>query len=184
MPRSLVLVPPFPQLFAGTTPVGPGYPRTYTPQEMRAWAVGAERLDRVMDADRSLPAGQRRLDRWLATPRDQLPADARAAVDAFRKLHADPGAGIRGTLRSDGKVELEGGRHRAHYLVERGASPVPVWVDCPDAARLEHYRRQCDAHVARLRDNRRDRRNVDAPRIGRVALDEPRSRPPDRDRGG
>lgn len=54
---------------------------------------------------------------------------------------------MKGYLREDGRVELEGGRHRAAYMVEQGIGPVPVWVSCEDPQRLQELR---DASHSRL----------------------------------
>ena len=195
MAGSLVLVPASRGAVAGATPVGPGYPRSCTPQEMRRWSADLDRLYRVVEADRALPAGQRRLDAWLATPRDQLTPDARGVVDAHRTFIADPSTGLKGSLRDDGVVELAGGRHRAHYLMERGTDPLPVWVTSSDAARLEAFRKDCHASVARTRpdllspDRAEARtRTPDAPQrsavpeLGRVAVGGA-TRPPPQDLG-
>ena len=139
MAGKLILVPPSRALLPDAEPIGAGYPRDYTPDEMRRWADDLDQLYKVAEEDRSLPPGERRLDRWAAADRSQLPDDARRVMDAHDKFLADSGPGIKGALREDGTVELYGGKHRAHYIMERGGEPVPVWVSSRDPAALERF---------------------------------------------
>src|SRR5436305_5923995 len=108
MVRQLVLVPPSARLIRGAQPIGAGYPRDYTPAQMRAWADDLDRLYRAREQGRALD------------PRAPAVSD---------KLLKDPDRGIKGALLPDGTVDLRGGRHRAHYMMERGDVPVPVWVE-------------------------------------------------------
>jgi hypothetical protein len=175
----LVLVPPSRGLLAGSTPIGAGYPRDYTPQQMRAWSDDLARLYRTAEADRARPAGQRRLDVWRATPRDQLSPDARRVVELHDKLFVSADRGIKGSLRPDGSVELDGGRHRAHYLLERGTEPVPVWVRSSDPQQVEDFRARCHAEVARSRPElmNPDRNEQPARASGRPAVAETARQP-------
>jgi hypothetical protein len=174
--RALLLIPPSRQLFVDAEPIEPGYPRQYTPAEMRAWSDDLARLYRTVEQDRTLPPSQRRLDAWLATPPDRLPADARGALAARDHLLSEPDRGIKGSLRADGRVELRGGRHRAHYILERQGDPVPVWVDCPDAQRLEQFRAACETSVARSRpDLRMAERSAEPARVPEPVRDPVRS---------
>src|SRR4051812_11281660 len=108
-------MPPSRGLFAGLLPVRPGYPRPYTEADMRAWSDDLGRLYRMIEQDRRLPLGKRPLDALLDAPRDRLTPQARRIVDAHRQLLTAPQTAIKGDLRPDGRVELSGGRHRAHY---------------------------------------------------------------------
>lgn len=155
MPRQLILIPPNVPL-AGTLAIGPGYPKPYTGQQMREWADAAARLRQIAEEDRELPAGQRRIDRWHATPRDQLDPEAKRVLEAHSRLTAQGAHGIRGALRPDGTIDLSDGRHRAHYMREKG-EPVPVWVDAPDQQQLERLKRDCKDQLARERKTRGDR---------------------------
>src|SRR4051794_26313535 len=145
MPRELILVPPSRQLLPDAAPINGAYPRDYTPADMRAWAQDLDHLLRAMEADRTAPPPQRQLERWLATDRAQLPPDAQRAVANYGKLMAEPDRGIKGDLREDGSIELTGGRHRAHYIMERGSTPVPVWVSARDQEQLNRFREACRA---------------------------------------
>jgi hypothetical protein len=172
--RALVLVPPSLPLLQGSSAIGSSYPRTYRDADMRAWADDLATLYRVVEEDRSLPPKDRRLERWLATPRDLLPdANARAVVDVHRQLMGDPASGIKGSLRSDGRIELDGGRHRAHYILERGDTPVPVWVSASDPVRLEQLRHACHSEIDRRRPAllNPDRVADLAADVGRVAVE-------------
>jgi hypothetical protein len=175
MARSLVLVWPCNALLVGATPIRPGYPRQFTPQEMRAWADDLARLYQTVEADRALPPGQRRLAVWLGAPRDQLTPEAQRVVEVHEKLLSEAGRGISGSLLDDGRVGLATGRHRAHYALERGSGPVPVWVSCADDARLQAFRATCHAAVERSRPDltdlvKPDRGQLRAHALGRTAL--------------
>jgi hypothetical protein len=124
---------------------------------MRAWADDLDRFYRAAEQDPALAR------QWLSTPRDQLPPDARAAADAYRAFTSDFSRGIKADLRSDGKLELTGGTHRAHYLVERGTNPIPVWVAHHDVHELARFKRDCEALVARSRPGMVDRAREAAP---------------------
>lgn len=173
MARSLVFVPPVQGLLVGSTPITPGYSHGYTQAEMRQWADDLDRLYKTVEADRALPPDQRRLQTWLATPRDQLSPEARGVVEAHDKL-LNPGnydRGIKGDLLPDGRVELSGGRHRANYILERGGDPVPVWVSSHDPRRLEDFRLTCHGAVDRTRPGllNPDRSELQARAPGRTA---------------
>jgi len=155
VPRALVLIPPSRALFHGALPVGPGYPRPYSDAEMRAWSDDLGRLYRTIERDRGRQPGQRRLDALLAAPRDRLGREERGVVDAHRQLLAAADQGIKGDLRTDGRVELSGGRHRAHYVLERQSDPVPVWVSCRESGTLERFRSACQRAVERSRPDLR-----------------------------
>lgn len=133
MPRALVFVPAQSGMLVGSTPIGPGYPRSHRPDDMRQWANGLERLYRDIEA------------------RGDGSAAGRTAQDAHRHFLSEPAAGIKGSLRDDGRVVLDGGRHRAHYLLERGTDPVPVWVSARDSDALARFQGDCHAVVDRYR---------------------------------
>ena len=174
MPRTLVYTPPVRGLLVGTTPITPGYSHGYTQAEMRQWADDLDRLYKTVEADRSLPADQRRLQTWLATPRDQLSPQARGVVEAHDKLmnRDNYDRGIKGDLLPDGRVELSGGRHRANYILERGTAPVPVWVSSHDPQRLDDFRLTCHDAVDRARPGllNPDRNELQTRAPGRPAL--------------
>jgi hypothetical protein len=180
-PRTLILLPD-PAFVSGTTPIQPGYTKQHSPVEMRTWAADLETLYRTIEGDRSLPPGQTRIERVRATPREHLSPHAQRLKDLDRHLFGtDATERIEGTLGDDGRVEVDGGRHRAHYILERGGTPVPVWVTHPDAQALRTYRDACHAEVARRRPELRvpDRGRELAPDIGRIALaDAPREASP------
>ena len=138
MPRALVLIPDPERLLTGTTQIGAGYPRSYTPEEMRRWARDLERLLRTSRAERAV---------LLRTTREELSPDAGALRAVYDNCFGEPDRGVKGELQADGRVELSGGRHRAAYMVERGTYPVPVWVSCRESEHLERFRDTCHAVV-------------------------------------
>lgn len=114
-------------------------------------------LYRAIEVDRALPTTQRRLDAALAAPRKRLTPQARRVVNAHTKFMVDSERSIKGELTSDGRAELTRGGHRAHYVLERGSEPVPVWVllSCADPARLDRFVSDCRRAVERSRLNLR-----------------------------
>ena len=164
MPRELILIPPKQTVFRNAEPIGQGYPRqnTYTQQQMREWAQDASEVEQITREDRNLPGGKRRMDLLLAKPAAQLSAHERRLLQAHDHLYSSRGDAIRGDLLADGRVDLEGGKHRAHYLLERG-TPVPVWVSARDQAQLDRFRSLCE-------DTRQ--RELTAERAGRMAVPE------------
>jgi hypothetical protein len=149
--RELILVPSANARVIGETPIGPGYARGRTPQEMRGWADGLSRLYRTIEIDRGLPPERRQLEQWRNAPREELSQEARGVVDAHRKFMSDPSEGIQGLLRSDGQIELEKGRHRANYILERPTDPLPVWVSASDERSMQQLRSECSNDLARCR---------------------------------
>jgi hypothetical protein len=129
--RALVLIPNPDRLLIGATQIGDGYPRSYTPEQMRTWARDLEHLFRTSRAER---------DALLRGTREDLSPDAAALRAVYENYFLEPDRGIKGELQADGRVELFGGRHRAAYMVERGTHPVPVWVSCPDPEHLARFR--------------------------------------------
>src|ERR1700750_1582724 len=121
MARQLIFVPP--GWVTGTQAIGPGYTKGSTPAQMRGWAGNLNTLNRVIDEDKALPPAQQRLNVWQQLPPDQRPPVAHELVELQRTLN-DPGSGIRGDLGPGDRVELAGGAHRAHYIAERGDTPV------------------------------------------------------------
>lgn len=98
------------------------------------WADDLDRLYRTSPED---------LNRWKEMPANQLSQEQRRTLAVRDKYFIQPELGIKGSLRDDGKVELDGGRHRAGYLLERGVDPVPVWVSAPDQRQLDALEAQC-----------------------------------------
>ncbi len=133
MAGRLILVPPSRTLMPDAEPIGPGYPRDYTPEDMRRWADDLAHLYRVAEAD------------------GRMPADDRRVVETRDKLMTEAHRGIKGSLRDDGTIDLTGGRHRAHYIIERGTDPVPVWVTARDPAALERFSEDCRTSLQRSR---------------------------------
>lgn len=146
MPRALVLVPQAGARLAGAAPIGPDYPRSYTPAEMRGWADDLARLYQT---------SSRELSEWRALPPSRLSREQRGVLAAQDGYFGDAGRAIKGSLRGDGRVDLDGGRHRVAYLLERGVDPVPVWVTSSDARALERFEADCHNELARARPARR-----------------------------
>jgi hypothetical protein len=142
MPRELILVTDPRSRLDGSTLIEPGYPRDYTPAEMRTWAEDLERLYRTPPEE---------VERWRSLPPEALAPEQQRALTAHDKYFVEPDRGIKGSLREDGTVELAGGRHRAGYLLERGTSPIPVWVTAPDQRQLDEFRQRCEVEPPRQR---------------------------------
>lgn len=147
MARRLILLDP--SRLDGVTPIEPGYPRDYTAQDMRTWAADLERYFRTPAAD---------LARWRAAPPETLAPEQRGVVRAYDAYFVAPERGIKGSLREDGKVELDGGRHRAAYLTERG-TPIPVWVSARDERQLDALSSRRAARERERNEERGDRRD-------------------------
>lgn len=175
MPRQLILIPPDVQL-AGAQPVGPGYAKPYTAQQMRGWSNDAALLRRIEDEDRAQPPEQRRLHRWLASPPEQLDPPVRRLVETHRQLMDGDAHGIRGDLLPDGTIDLQEGKHRAHYLREAG-QPVPVWVEARDQRELDQLATHSRVQLAQGRTRAGAAEEIR--RLGHTALQEPTERPPE-----
>ena len=161
MPRELIHVTRSASRLTGQTRLEPGYPKDYTAEQMRMWADDMDRLNRTSPAE---------LSRLQALAPDQRSPEEQRMLVVHDTYLTDNTYAIKGSLRPDGKVELDGGRHRAAYMVERGVDPVPVWVWAPDQRQLDDLRAQCDGERRR------------APGAVRAPLPEP-SRERGRDRG-
>ena len=142
MPRRLILIPRARSRLVGATRIESGYSKDYTPEQMRAWADDLARLQRTPAAD---------LERWRSMTPDDLTPEQRGTLAAQDAYFSEAPRGIKGSLREDGLVELDGGRHRAGYLLERDVDPIPVWVSCPDERRLDAYAAQCERELPRAR---------------------------------
>jgi hypothetical protein len=138
MPRELVWMTRPRQRLTGDRRIDAQYQRDYTPEQLRRWAHDVEQL-------RTLPEGE--LQRWQAVPRGELTGDQNRLLDSAYKF-LDSTKGIKGDLRPDGIVELQGGSHRAFYCMEQGVDPVPVWVGSQDSARLKALRQRCERELA------------------------------------
>lgn len=134
MPRKLILIPQPAARLEGATHIEPGYPKGYDESDMRRWAADVERLY-------ATPPDE--VARLRALPREQLTPDQRGVVAAHEHYFAEPSRGITGSLREDGVVELDTGRHRASYMLERGTDPIPVWVSARDQRALDAYAQRC-----------------------------------------
>lgn len=174
MPRMLLLLPPSPLLIQGATPIGQGYPRSYTDADLRDVARQLDEICRAHEADCRNPGGDQRMERITRRQEPVTPEDTRLA-ETYDKFFRDPSAGVRGSLGRDGRVELDAGRHRAYYVMERGV-PVPVWVSAPDRKQLHELRERCDDVIRASRpDLLRDGRNPrDEREQRRAAPDGPR----------
>ena len=159
--RKLIVIPEAPSRIEGAVRIDASYPRMYTEAEMRQWAVDTERLLNTPPAA---------IERLRTMGRDRLTPEERVVARVYDEYFVDPSRGIKGSLRDDGVVELDGGRHRAAYLIERGVD-VPVWVSTPDQGRLDAYANRCA----------RDRAAREAGRGGDARIEESR-RPLDREK--
>jgi hypothetical protein len=139
MPRNLVLIPRSESRLSGTTRIDSGYAKGYTPEEMRRWAEDAERLRKTSPAD---------IERWCSTPPEQLTPEQQRLTRVHKELYTEHQRGIHGCLRDDGTVELDGGRHRAAYMAERGEA-VPVWVWSDDSRKLDAFQADCARELGR-----------------------------------
>jgi hypothetical protein len=126
------------QRLTGDRRIDETYQRDYTPEQLRRFAHDVEQL-------RTLPEGE--LQRWQSVPRAELNGDQNRLLNSAHKF-LDSSKGIKGDLRQDGIVELQGGTHRAFYCIEQGVDPVPVWVGSRDSARLNALRQQCERELS------------------------------------
>jgi hypothetical protein len=140
MARRLVLIPYPSERVVGATRIEPGYPRQYTPDEMRAWAN---------DLKQSYATSPDELQRLGSAPPQLLTDEQRRILDVHNHLFNDASTGIKGSLRPDGRVELDGGRHRAGYLLEQGINPMPVWVSAPDQRQLDDFTSRCQGDLVK-----------------------------------
>lgn len=162
-----------PNRLSGLAPIEPGYPKPYSARDMRGWAGDLQRVYRLSPAER---------ERLQATPPERLTPDERRLRQADQRYLRDFSDGVKGHLGRDGRVELEGGRHRAAYMVEQDIGPVPVWVSCEDPQRLQEFRDAnhslLDPQMQRLAGDERAARGQRPDEAERP----PRSQRPDRDR--
>ena len=149
MARRLILIDSPRRLLDGATPIERGYPRGYTPDEMRSWAA---------DLERYYPPPAAELARWRSAPSETLTPDERRVVTVYEKYFVAAERGIKGTLRDDGKIELSGGRHRAAYLMEQGTTPIPVWVSAREERELDALEGRGRGHTRNRSDDRGERR--------------------------
>ena len=145
MNRVLICVPTGPpdreQLLEGAVPLDAGYPKSFVAADFRSWAQDVDRIHALMASD---PTGQRLEQALRVDP---------SLRHTCSRLFGDPTDGIKGELNSAGgqqRVMLDGGRHRAYYLMERGWASTPVWVRADDAGALEVFRSQCHDSVRQL----------------------------------
>lgn len=134
MPRRLIFITQPRSRLTETTTIEPGYSKGYSPDEMRMWAEDLDRYNRTPPAD---------VEHWRSMAAHQLSPEQRRTLAVHDKYFVEAASGIRGSLRADQKVELDGGRHRAGYLLEQGVDPVPVWVWAGDQRQLEALEAQC-----------------------------------------
>lgn len=127
----------------GATRIEPGYPKDYTPEQMRGWAEDVDHLNRVSPAE---------LDRWQMLAPEQLTPEQRRVLVARDTYYGDSDARLKGSLREDGTVEMDNGSHRVWYMQERGVDPIPVWVSSPDERRLDRFSEQCERELQQTRE--------------------------------
>ncbi|MDX6720558.1 MAG: hypothetical protein QOJ63_2812 [Solirubrobacteraceae bacterium] len=152
MPRELILVTRSAERLTGATRIEPGYPRDYTADDMRMWADDMGRLNRVSPAE---------LRDLRASRPDQLSSEQQRMLAVHDRCMTNAQDGIKGSLGRDGRIELDGGRHRAAYMIERGVDPVPVWVWAPEQRQLDDLRARCEGERVQVREPGRER-NRDA----------------------
>lgn len=107
---------------------------------MRGWAD---------DLQQRYGTSPKDLQRLSSAPPELLTEREKRILDVHAHLFNDPTTGIKGSLGPDGSVDLEGGRHRARYLLERGVDPIPVWVSAPDQRQLDEFAARCGAELDR-----------------------------------
>lgn len=133
MSRRLLFFSPSDERLEGACRIDGTYPRGYTEEDMRRWAK---------DLDRVLALSPEERARLRATKLESLTPDEQALRCAQAHHLDDPSRGIKGSLRPDGKIELDGGRHRAAYAQERGVAALPVWVS-GGVRELDALERKC-----------------------------------------
>jgi hypothetical protein len=138
--RQLVLIPRPRERLVGARGIEPGYPRDYTPEQMRQWAGDLDRLNRTAPEE---------LERWQRTAPEQLTPEQQRSLVAYTKYYGDSDARLTGSLLPDGTVDLTNGHHRVAYLQEQGVEPVPVWVAATDQRELDRFTAECERELAR-----------------------------------
>src|SRR4051794_10999574 len=161
VPRRLVLIPRAQARLVDTTRIEPGYPKGYTPEQMRGWAEDVKQYNNTSPEE---------LARLRSTSPAWLSPDQQRLLDVEHYYFEEPDRGIKGSLRPDQTVEIDGGRHRAGYMVEQGVDPVPVWVSAPSERELEDFDAQCQGE-------RQQARTEPPPR---VAMEQKREKSPER----
>jgi hypothetical protein len=169
----------------GSTPIERGYPKPYTPDQMREWMRQVAAINRCLAEDRHLPVEQRRLERYQTSPAD---AEERALGETYRTLFRDDGPNaIRASLDASGRLEIDQGRHRVHYAREQGAAVLPVWVSTPTAADATRLAARCRAATDRVDPALSETYRLEVEQAGarrdRTAADEVRSRDDGAERG-
>lgn len=134
MPRQLVRVPL--ARLDGAHRIELGYPKSYTLEQMRAWADDLDRLNQTPPEA---------LEGLWNTSLDQLNDEQRARLAAYNMYYGDGEGRIKGSLLDGDRVELENGSHRVAYMKERSVDSVPVWVWASDARQLEQLRMSCES---------------------------------------
>jgi hypothetical protein len=142
MAAQLIEIPRSQARLEGAVLIEPGYTKGHTAAKMRSWADDLARYHRTSLAERTL---------WRSLPPERLTDPQRGVLRIEDKLYRKADLGIKGDLRDDRTVELDWGRHRAGYMLERGVDPIPVWVASDDARRLETFRIRCEQQVERDR---------------------------------
>lgn len=140
MPRQLIRIPHPRDRLVGAQVIEPTYPKDYTPEQMRQWADDLDRLNRTAPEE---------LERWRQTSPEQLAPEQQRVLTAYATYYGDSEARIKGSLRDDGTVELDNGRHRVAYMEERGVESIPVWVSAADQRQLDQLSAQCERELAR-----------------------------------
>lgn len=138
MPRQLIRVPL--SRLDGATPIGPGYPKCWTPEQMRGWADDLDRLNRTTPEE---------LERWRRVEPETLSPEQRRLLEVHAKYYGDTVDRLKGSLREDGTVGLDNGGHRLAYVQERGVESAPVWVSAADQRELDRLSADCEREVTR-----------------------------------
>lgn len=135
----------------GDTAIDRGYPKPYSPEQMRDWMRQVKLIHEYMAEDRTLPFEDRRLTRCQAAPTSP---DERVLGETYRALFRDDGStAIRASLNEAGRLEVDAGRHRVHYAREEGVEVLPVWVSTPTEADARRVAVQCRDAVERTDPN-------------------------------
>jgi hypothetical protein len=140
-----VLLPMSPLGLEGATPIDSGYPKQYSPAEMRSWMLDVDRVHRAAALDSARPVPSWRLEQWNRRP---ATADQRQLGTVYRRLFSPTPEAIHADLLPDGPLELQNGRRRVFYAQDVGVASVPVWVRGEPAA-VERLRRSVESDVSR-----------------------------------
>jgi hypothetical protein len=129
----------------GAIPIDSGYPKQYSPAEMRNWMLDVDGVHRAAALDSARPVPRWRLEQWSREPST---AEQRQLGAAYRKLFTPTPEAIHADLLPNGHLELQNGRRRVFYAQDVGLPTVPVWIR-GEPGSVERLCRSVESDVSR-----------------------------------